>query len=55
MTDVDYRAPNPDDFSDLPPPDEEVASAARSCSAILVIVVVVGLIACVMFSIALLN
>jgi hypothetical protein len=55
MTDVEYRAPDPDDFPELPPPDEEVNSAARSCSAILIIVVAVGLIACVMFAIALLD
>ena len=55
MTDADYRVPDPDEFPDLPPPDDEVNSAARSCSAILIIVVAVALIACVMFSIALLD
>jgi hypothetical protein len=55
MTDVDYRASDPDDFPEQPPPDGEVNSAARSCSAILIIVIVVALIACVMFAIALFD
>ena len=53
--DPEYRTPDPDDFPDMPPPEDEVNSAARSCSAIMIIVIIVGLIACVMFGIALLD
>jgi hypothetical protein len=52
MTDVDYRASDPDDFPEQPPPDGEVNSAARSCSAIIIIVAAIGLILCVSLAIA---